>query len=840
MLGLIKNNKFYILKSFVVLILSVVAIGCGGGGDKTTTPSSPSPTEQVLKGKAQKGAFLKGAGVTATKLNSLAANDSQTVSSTVSDNLGSFNIKTTWKGWTELNIIGRFYNEHSGENSATELSLISITEISSASKDVNVNLFTHFVATRTRTLVNSGATINQAWDTAQIELKKELQLLSNETNAEKLDLSNGEGDFKNDNAILLLFSGGFMANGGNATTMLALADDFANNGKFDGSSADFFDDIGNYAGENNNFDRLSNNLKENGIQNPPDESDLIVLPKWANQPPQANVSPAFKTIVVGQAITLLADLSFDPDGDQLSYSWTGNGTSACGNNPQCRLNGLSVDDHTITLSVIDEHGSRSKTVTSKINVINDNTGTGNEGNEIPVARLTVSASEVSEGATVGLDASRSSDEDGNDSDLVFNWFVSGANTDHCANKARCVLSNLSSGTYFITVQVKDLDGGSDSAANVVLVNPDNIAPFANAGADKTIFEGQNISLDASLSIDVDGNIATYAWTDGNTTPLGLEKYVTLANLSIGTHNIKLTVTDNEGATSSDFVNVHVKAVESTNQAPNANAGLNKTIIVGESITLDASASNDPDGNIVSYQWKKGGIVTGSSKTLILNALSEGTHTYTLTVTDNDGASDVDNITIVVTSQEQPINQDPVANAGTDKTIAVNTSITLDASASTDADGSIATYQWKKDTVVVGSAKTLVLDSLPEGVHTYTLTVTDDNGAKATDDILITVESVEDSIVINTPSSQRCTSLGLATYSFQGGVTGTGALTVQPYSESDCTGSEVGSPLVKNVSLTYSLANIVTVNSVITADMTIIALGQTRTSKVTIVDGIVTL
>jgi len=88
-----------------------------------------------------------------------------------------------------------------------------------------------------------------------------------------------------------------------------------------------------------------------------------------------------------------------------------------------------------------------------------------------------------------------------------------------------------------------------------------------------------------------------------------------------------------------------------NEAPFANAGLDQTITDSngdgsEIVTLDGSLSSDSDGTIVSYEWSEGGtvIATGVSPTV---SLAVGTHTLTLTVTDDDGATDTDDVLITV-------------------------------------------------------------------------------------------------------------------------------------------------------------------------------------------------
>ena len=90
---------------------------------------------------------------------------------------------------------------------------------------------------------------------------------------------------------------------------------------------------------------------------------------------------------------------------------------------------------------------------------------------------------------------------------------------------------------------------------------------------------------------------------------------------------------------------------SSNQPPVANAGANQTVTDtdnsgSETVTLNGSTSSDSDGTITSYVWTEGGsqIATGATPNV---TLSVGVHNLTLTVTDNDGATDTDGVTITV-------------------------------------------------------------------------------------------------------------------------------------------------------------------------------------------------
>lgn len=85
-----------------------------------------------------------------------------------------------------------------------------------------------------------------------------------------------------------------------------------------------------------------------------------------------------------------------------------------------------------------------------------------------------------------------------------------------------------------------------------------------------------------------------------------------------------------------------------NIPPVANAGPDITIVLPVNSATLIGSGTDPDGTIVSYKWQNsnGGIVSNSATTTVTN-LTEGIHSYTLTVTDNRGATATDQVEVIV-------------------------------------------------------------------------------------------------------------------------------------------------------------------------------------------------
>ncbi|MCK4681701.1 PKD domain-containing protein, partial [Candidatus Bipolaricaulota bacterium] len=164
--------------------------------------------------------------------------------------------------------------------------------------------------------------------------------------------------------------------------------------------------------------------------------------------------------------------------------------------------------------------------------------------------------------------------------------------------------------------------------------------------------GSSISFNASASSDPDGSIVSYAWQYGDgTTGFGVTAQHAYA--AVGTYTVRLTVTDNDGATGTTTRQVGISA--QPNQPPTAAFNANpSSTTVGSSISFNASASSDPDGWIVSYTWQFGDGTTGSGVTAQHSYAAAGTYTVRLTVTDNDGATDTTTRQVTVGQATPPL------------------------------------------------------------------------------------------------------------------------------------------------------------------------------------------
>ena len=195
-----------------------------------------------------------------------------------------------------------------------------------------------------------------------------------------------------------------------------------------------------------------------------------------------------------------------------------------------------------------------------------------------------------------------------------------------------------------------------------------------------------------------------------------------------------------------------------NTPPVADAGRDQTVFVGMAITVNGSASSDPDGDTLTYSWVQTGGTTVALSGATTSGLTftapatTGRLTFTLTVTDDGSppASHTDTVIITVTAA---VNHPPMANAGDDQEVATGALVILDGSGSRDPDGddNALTYSWehtRTDGIPTTPATAIALTNADTvsptfptttaGVLTFTLTVTDTGSPQASRASTVTI------------------------------------------------------------------------------------------------------
>ena len=224
----------------------------------------------------------------------------------------------------------------------------------------------------------------------------------------------------------------------------------------------------------------------------------------------------------------------------------------------------------------------------------------------------------------------------------------------------------------------------------------------------------------------------------------------------------LTVTDDRGsASTADTVTITVTA--GANDAPTADAGSDQTVSEGANVTLDGSASSDPENEDLTYSWSQ----TSGTPTVTLSSTTAESPTFTaptqlasdaslvfsLTVTDDRGsASTADSVTITVTAvanapapETEPLDRTPEFSSDTfaDQVYRKDLQVDVTLPEATGGDGDLSYGLEPELPEGLGfDATTLTISGVPTETMAstlYTLTATDADGDSATLTFSITVE-----------------------------------------------------------------------------------------------------
>jgi len=300
------------------------------------------------------------------------------------------------------------------------------------------------------------------------------------------------------------------------------------------------------------------------------------------------------------------------------------------------------------------------------------------------------------------------------------------------------------GLYGVTLQVSDGERVSDFAHIVIQVGGGNNCPTADAGVDLVAQTGVPVTLDGSASSDEDiegpgddddeddesdGQVLGWAWhlslipsgsllEDEDIFYQGTEHPVIIADVP-GTYILQLRVDDGLCTSLPDYVTV---LASNGNQPPLADAGQSQilTPCAPTEVSLDGSASFDPEGALLDFEWHFTSVPNGSD---VSDAFLDGQYTiapafnwdvpgiYTLELRVDDGQGQSEPDYVAVQAVPSLPNGAPIAFAGEDVLIQASAacssspygggtcnpcgtrSVVLDGSGSFDPDADPLNFQW---------------------------------------------------------------------------------------------------------------------------------------------------
>jgi parallel beta-helix repeat protein len=404
--------------------------------------------------------------------------------------------------------------------------------------------------------------------------------------------------------------------------------------------------------------------------------ELVVTDSLGEQSTAAEVViGTFNTVPVADAgtgqtvhprdtVTLDGSGSSDPEQDYpLTYSWQFAskpvGSIAMLSDANTVSPSFTVDmlgDYVIELVVTDSLGAQS---------IADQVVIGTF-NAVPVADAGTGQT-VHPRDTVTLDGSGSTDPE-QDYPLAYLWqftskpagstvVLSGADTVSPSFTVDML------GDYVIELVVTD-SLGAQSAADQVVTGTFNMAPVADAGPNQAIIEiGTTVGLDGTNSSDPEGDGITYLWTITQK-PAGSSAQLSEPSSATPTFVadvhadfvITLVVTDEFGAASDpDSVTVSFDNIQ-----PVADAGADQSVMEGDTVSLDGSASTDTNGDVLTYSWSfvskpAGSLAEFTNPTSAQSSFvadEPGDYVVSLVVNDGFVDSDAANVTITAISHKE--------------------------------------------------------------------------------------------------------------------------------------------------------------------------------------------
>jgi hypothetical protein len=245
------------------------------------------------------------------------------------------------------------------------------------------------------------------------------------------------------------------------------------------------------------------------------------------------------------------------------------------------------------------------------------------------------------------------------------------------------------GNYQFSLMVKDNDNLwclEASYVNItVIANKPPIAKIHEPKNGATFLSTENITFDATGSMDPEDGPLNYSWASDKDGPLGNGSMVT-RNLTAGQHLITLAVTDDHQNTGNATANITIKLDE----LPVAKLNVSETLIPpGTKVKLDGSKSKDAEGPLSKFKFEYGdgedsGWITDQSKTHVYT--KSGRFNATLRVMDGPGQESLP------VSVEIIVNRIPIAALSVDQVrLGPGDEVTLDASNSTDSDGAVVQY-----------------------------------------------------------------------------------------------------------------------------------------------------
>ena len=314
-----------------------------------------------------------------------------------------------------------------------------------------------------------------------------------------------------------------------------------------------------------------------------------------------------ESATVGDMVTLDGSGSSDPDGDSITYAWTQSDSTGI----SVTLSDATAASPTFTAPTVDTSGT---VITFQLTVTDQNNSADTADvavtiNRKPTAVASADVSIATEGDTVTLDGTGSSDPDGG-SAITYAWTQTDSTgytakiANAAASKTKATIPDVDENDVTLTFRLTITDESGGQATSDVSINV-NRKPVADAGSDQSVVEGAMVTLYGSGSSDPEGSSLSYAWAQTSGTTVNLTGATTdtltftAPSVTASTYlTFQLTVTDNDGGQGTDTVKVYV-----THElfSEDSFTDLSSWTFYDETSKAENSSSWDEDDNQLRYK-----------------------------------------------------------------------------------------------------------------------------------------------------------------------------------------------------------------------------------------------
>ncbi len=323
------------------------------------------------------------------------------------------------------------------------------------------------------------------------------------------------------------------------------------------------------------------------------------------------------------------------------------------------------------------------------------------------------------------------------------WTGTGATYLSATNIVDPVFSGAAAGTYDLTYTVTDDNGCSGSDNLTITVNS---LPSASITPDPAA-----LCSDGSLNMNGNpsggsGTYVTHLWTGTGAAYLSAPDIVNpvFSGAAAGTYDLTYTVTDDEGCSGSDNITVTVNPLPSASITPDP-----AVLCADGSLNLNGNPSGG-SGTYVAHLWTGTGAAYLSGTDIVnpvFSGAAAGTYDLTYNVTDDEGCSGSDNITVTV-------NPLPSASIIPDPAVlCADGSLNLNGNPF-GGSGTYITHLWTGTGAAYLSATDIVnpvFSGAAAGTYDLTYNVTDDEGCSGSDNITVTVNPLPSASITPDPA-----------------------------------------------------------------------------------------